>query len=371
MDLFSDKYLPWFILKEIPLLGNRLCKQLIQRFESPERILTASQQEFKGIAGISSKIVQEILEHQKYQAPAQAELNLIYHHQIKVVTYTDGAYPSLLKEIPDPPPVLTCVGTLEPQAPCIAIVGARNATPYGLSAAENLSFSLASNGFQVVSGMARGIDSAAHWGALKAQGKTIAVLGSGLNRIYPPENQKLFFQIREKGAILSEFKLNAAPLPYHFPIRNRIIAGISTGTIVVEAANKSGSLITARLAGEYNREVFAVPGSICSKKSQGTHALLKQGAKLVESEADILEELHQFVHVLPRVLSDKTKKTAPLLDKTQLKVYTTLDPYPKHIDLIIESTRMDSSLVSATLLDLELQGLVQRHPGNYFSISEA
>lgn len=370
MDLFSDKYLPWFILKEIPQLGNRLYKNLIQRFESPEKVLTASAQEFKGLAGISSGLVQEIQSYQKYRDQALAELNLLYGHQIKIVTLSDPAYPVLLKEINDPPPFLTYVGTLDP-SPCIAMVGSRNATTYGMNAAENLAHSLASNGFQVVSGMARGIDSAAHWGALKAQGKTIAVLGSGLNRIYPRENQKLFFQIREKGAVLSEFKFNSAPLPHHFPIRNRIIAGISTGTIVVEAAKKSGSLITARLAGEYNREVFAVPGSIRSTKSQGTHSLLKQGAKLVENQKDIMDELHQFIHILPPVTQEKSKKNRPLMDKDQMKVYKNLDPYPKHIDLIIQSTRMDSGLVSATLLDLELQGLVQRHPGNYFSISEA
>lgn len=370
MDLFADKYLPWFILREIPRLGNRLYKDLIQRFDSPEKVLTASAHQFNDLAGISSKIIQEIQGYQKYQSKALEELNLIDRHQIKIVTLSDPDYPILLKEINDPPPFLTYVGTLDP-APCIAIVGSRNATAYGMNAAESLALSLASNGFQVVSGMARGIDSAAHWGALKAQGKTIAVLGSGLNRIYPRENLKLFLQIQEKGAVLSEFKFNADPLPYHFPIRNRIIAGLSTGTIVVEAAQKSGSLITARLANEYNREVFAVPGSIKSTKSQGTHSLLKQGAKLVENLTDILDELHQFVHALPLVSKEKSKKNPPLMDKAQMKVYKTLDPYPKHIDLIIESSGMDSSLVSATLLDLELQGLVQRHPGNYFSISEA
>lgn len=370
MDLFSEKYLPWFILKEIPNLGNRLYKRLIHKFECPENVFTASKTQLENVNGISTQLIREIQGYQKYQDSALSELKLIYRFKIKIVTYTDEEYPVLLKEINDPPPFLTYVGTLDTSAPCISIVGSRKATAYGLNSAEHLSSSLASKGFQVVSGMARGIDSAAHWGALKAKGKTIAVLGSGLNRIYPKENHKLFSHIRDKGAILSEFKINTDPFPYNFPVRNRVIAGLSCGTIVVEAEKRSGSLITARLAGEYNREVFAVPGSIQSKKSRGTHSLLKQGAKLVENEMDIIDELHQFIHVLPQAPLKKSKKKLPLLNKNQGLVYKHLDPYPKHIDLLIKSTRMGSGIVSASLLDLELQGLVQRHPGNYFSISE-
>jgi DNA processing protein len=390
MDLFSDKYLPWFILKEIPDLGNRLYKRLIHRFLSPENVLTAPKNELESVGGMSTRVIKGIHGYQKYRASARAELDQIYSHQIKIVTMTDPSYPSLLREINDPPPYLTYVGTLDVTAPCIAIVGSRNATAYGLNTAEHLSFSMASNGFQVVSGMARGIDTAAHRGALKAGGKTIAILGSGLNRIYPKENRTLFSHIRDTGTIMSEFKLNSTPFPYNFPIRNRVIAGLSTGTLVVEAEKRSGSLITARLAGEYNREVFAVPGSIKSKKSRGTHSLLKQGAKLVENEVDILDELHQFVHVEPPVQETahsriqpsvqsnvqlgapekKIKKWRPLMDKDQGLVYKHLDPYPKHIDLIIKSARMDSGLVTANLADLELKGLVQRHPGNYFSLLE-
>jgi len=386
MDLFSDKYLPWLLLKEIPDLGNLLYKRLINRFLSPEKVLTAPTSELEIVPGISLHVIKKIRGYKKYLSLAMAELNLIKSHQIKIVTLADSFYPLLLKEISDPPPYLTYVGTLDSTAPCISIVGSRNATAYGLNTAEHLSFSMASNGFQVVSGLARGIDAAAHRGALKASGKTIAVLGSGLNRIYPKENKGLFSQIRNTGTIMSEFKINSIPFPHNFPIRNRVIAGLSTGTLVVEAEKRSGSLITARLAGEYNREVFAVPGSIQSKKSHGTHSLLKQGAKLVETENDILDELHQFVHVRPPgqahifprgqfhnhlvAPGKKIEKRLPLMDKEQVLVYKHLDPYPKHIDLIIESTRMDSGLVAANLTDLELKGMIQRHPGNYFSLSE-
>lgn len=390
MDLFSDKYLPWLLLKEIPGLGNQLYKRLIHRFLSPEKVLTASTSQLEIVPGISLPVIREIRRYKKYRSSALAELNLIKCHQIKIVTLADSFYPSLLREISDPPPYLTYVGTLDDTAPCISIVGSRNATAYGLNAAEHLSSSMASTGFQVVSGLARGIDTAAHHGALKVHGKTIAILGSGLNRIYPKENRTLFSIIEKRGTIMSEFKINSRPFPYNFPIRNRVIAGLSTGTLVVEAEQRSGSLITARLAGEYNREVFAVPGSIKSKKSRGTHSLLKQGAKLVENEMDMIDELYQFIHIQPKsepksqpqtqyrvqpgtktmVPGKNTKKIRPLMDKEQGLVYKHLDPYPKHIDKIIESARMDSGIVTANLLDLELKGLVQRHPGNYYSLSE-
>jgi DNA processing protein len=394
MDLFSDKNLPWFILKEIPDLGNRAYNRLIHRFLEPENVLTAPRCELEKVMGISIRAIKGIQGYQKYLSLAQAELNQIYSHKIKIVTLTDPAYPPLLKKICDPPPYLTYVGSLDTSAPCISIVGSRNATAYGLNVAEHLAASMAANGFQVVSGLALGIDTAAHRGALKVEGKTVAILGSGLNRIYPKENRSLFSIIKNAGTIMSEFKINTRPFPYNFPMRNRVIAGLSTGTLVVEAEQRSGSLITARLAGEYNREVFAVPGSIRSTKSRGTHSLLKQGAKLVENEMDMIDELYQFIHVHPRpqycsqyrpqsqslyrvqpgtkraVPGKNTEKKSPFMDKEQGLVYKHLDPYPKHIDKIIESARMDSGLVTATLLDLELKGLVLRHPGNYYSLSE-
>jgi len=214
----------------------------------------------------------------------------------------------------------------------------------------------------------------AHKGALRANGKTIAVLGSGLKKIYPKENESLFHEIAETGTIFSEFKVNADPIPGHFPVRNRIIAGLSCGSIVVEAAKRSGSLITARLASEYNREVFAVPGSIKSRKSEGTHSLLKQGAKLVETEMDIIDELHHFIHEKKEALISplKNQESGFHLGSSQdrPRILNFLEPYPVHIDIIIEKSGMKSSDVSSQLLDLELEGLVNRHSGNCYSISE-
>jgi DNA processing protein len=374
MHTSFEKYLPWFTLREIPLLGNRMYKRLIHQFESPEMVLTASEAQLKKIDKISEKIINGIIHHKTFQDKAKKELEKILNKNIKIVTLTDSSYPALLKQIHDPPPFLTYLGELDNTAPCISIVGSRRATAYGLSSSENLAYHLAKKGFQIVSGMARGIDAMSHKGALRAKGKTIAVLGSGLNKIYPRENKNLFRAIANKGTVFSEFKADTQPFPSNFPIRNRIIAGLSCGTIVVEAAKRSGSLITARLAMEYNREVFAVPGSIQSNKSQGTHALLKQGAGLVETEMDIINELHHFIH------TKKKNQPAPLQNKKTTH-YTTckptgpeilkfIGPYPVHIDVLIENSGLDSSKVTSQLLDLELEGTINRHQGNYYSISE-
>ena len=374
MHTSFEKYLPWFTLREIPFIGNAMYKKLIHQFQSPEKVLKASEAQLKTIDKISAKIINSILGHKAFQDKAKKELDLILNKNIKIVTLTDSSYPALLKQIHDPPLFLTYLGKLDNRAPCISVVGSRTATVYGLSTSENLSYLLAKKGFQIVSGLARGIDTRAHQGALRAQGKTIAVLGSGLNKIYPRENKYLFNAIADKGIIFSEFKADTEPFPSNFPIRNRIIAGLSCGTIIVEAAKRSGSLITARLAGEYNREVFAVPGNIQSKKSQGTHSLLKQGAKLVENEMDIMDELHHFIH------SKKIDHSTPLQNHKTAhykccktagpEILKFLGPYPVHIDVLIENSGMNSSQITSQLLDLELVGKVNRHQGNYYSISE-
>ncbi len=375
MQYSFEKYLPWFVLREVPFLGNTMYKKLIHGFQSPENVLNASKNQLGMIDKISVKIINGIKNHKKFQDRAKKELELILNKNIQIVTLTDPFYPALLKQIPDPPPFLTYLGQLDNSAPCLSVIGSRNATSYGLSTSENLSYNLAKKGFQIVSGLARGIDAMAHKGALKAGGKTIAVMGSGLNKIYPRENTGLFKTIAQKGIVFSEFKINADPLPTNFPIRNRIIAGLSCGSIVVEAAKRSGSLITARLATEYNREVFAVPGSIKSKKSQGTHSLLKQGARLVENEMDIIDELHHFIHEKKEnYLHAPLQKPKPTHYKTKnlkdRKLIELIEPYPVHIDVLIEKSGMGSSKVASQLLDLELNGSVIRHQGNYYSISE-
>ena len=344
---------------------------MIREFQTPQKVLQARISQLKLIDKISAKTVDGIINHKKYHSPAKKELELIFKKKIKIVTIIDPLYPPLLKEIPDPPPFLTYLGQLDNTSPCISVIGSRNATSYGLSTSENLSYNLSLKGFQIVSGLARGIDSMAHKGALRANSKTIAVMGSGLNKIYPRENKHLFHEIAAKGTIFSEFKTNSDPLPQNFPIRNRIIAGLSCGSIIVEAAQRSGSLITARLANEYNREVFAVPGSIKSKKSQGTHWLLKQGAKLVENDMDIIDELHHFIHTKKSGQHSSLQQQPPIKSKSdKYKIIKFLEPYPLHIDVLIEKSKTHSSNVASQLLDLELEGHVIRHQGNYYSIPE-
>ncbi len=367
--------MPWFTLREIPMLGNTIFKKLINHFGTPENILSAPTNQLSQIDKISSKIINGIAQYKTFEAAAKKELEQIFNTDIHIVTLNDPDYPALLKQIVDAPPFLTYMGTLDNASPCVSVIGSRAATSYGLNSAKNLAYKLATKGFQVVSGMARGIDTMAHEGALNAKGRTIAVLGSGLNKIYPRENQKLFKVIAQKGTIFSEFKINTDPFASNFPMRNRIIAGLSCGSIVVEAAKRSGSLITARLAGEYNREVFAVPGSITSKKSQGTHWLLKQGAKLVETEMDIIDELHHFIHE-----KKEKKSTAPLQKQisTQYKennpdkngIINLIEPYPVHIDVLIEKSGMSPSKVSSLLFDLEMNRKIMRHQGNYYSTWE-
>ena len=374
MEPESPAYLPWFLLREIPGVGNRQYTHLLQVFGSPEQVLSAPPEVLAQIPGISPKTITGIHNQKQYLPAAQKELQQTLDQGISIITRNAPQFPALLKAIPDPPPILTCKGVLEPETPCIAIVGSRAASSYGMRAARDLARKLADRGFCIVSGMARGIDTAAHLGALDSTGKTIAVLGSGLKKIYPRENSGLYSKIMQQGGVISEFKLDTDPFPYNFPVRNRIIAGLSCGAVVVEAAEKSGSLITARLAAEYNREVFAVPGSILSQKSRGTHYLLKQGAKLVERVEDVIEELSHLVHIEHAIEpADETaagqSSSQSVPKHEEQAVLELLDAYPRHIDQIIEASRMTCDVVSAVLLELELKGRIIHHPGNYFSIS--
>lgn len=288
----------------------------------------------------------------------------------------DETYPSLLLHIPDPPPILYVLGNLKKTSINMAVVGSRNASQYGISTAKQLSRELVHHGLSIVSGMARGVDTAAHKGALEVQnGYTMAVLGSGIDVIYPPENKHLFHKITESGAVISEFPLGTRPEPYHFPLRNRIICGMSVGTIVVEATMKSGSLITAKLAADQGREVFAVPGSIRSNKSAGAHSLLKQGAKLVENANDVIEEILPYL-VNAESISEtpedrsRTKKKQPMLDSDETIVFKALESYPTHIDDIVRSTGVEPGKLAGILLKLELEGMATQLPGKYFSCCE-
>jgi DNA processing protein len=367
-----EKFLPWFYLKSVAGIGNHLYKRLIDRFHSPEIVFRSAPQQLLEVEGISTRQAAAILSY-KPADRIKAELDQVRQKGYKIITLNDPVYPALLREIPDPPPLLYICGTLNGLEKNIAVVGSRNATAYGISATQRLCADLAAFDMTIVSGMAIGIDTAAHQGALAVKGKTIAVLGSGLNKIYPSENVNLFRRIAENGAVISEFTLDTEPEAHNFPIRNRIISGMSMGTVVVEATRKSGSLITARLAAEQNREVFAVPGSIQSFKSTGTHTLIKQGAKLVENAQDVLEELAAFIDA-PLQFQDRDSghnaTSTSLLPPDELAVYKVLSPYPEHIDMIVRKTRIEPGKLLGLLLQLELKGMVHQLPGKLFAALE-
>ena len=365
-----ENLLPWFALKSVPGIGNRLFKRLIDRFGSPHAIRHASAGQLSRVEGISPRLADNI-QRQRITDAMKRELEQVQKAGARVITLTDPDYPALLLQITDPPPCLYLKGTLEKEAGCIALVGSRNATGYGLQTARQLGADLAGLGITVVSGMAMGIDTAAHQGALRAGGRTVAVLGSGLARIYPPSNRKLADDIAREGAVISEFEMAADPESHHFPKRNRIISGISLGTVVVEAGRKSGSLITARLAAEQNREVFAVPGSIRSFKSAGAHALIKQGAKLVENTADILEEIRHRLAASVAGSPATDRRSGHNVDLTpdEQRLLDVLGPYPLHIDDVTRRVTLEPGRVASMLLQLELKGLVQQSAGKHFALS--
>lgn len=362
-----DNILPWFVLKSVPGIGDLLFKRLIDRFNSPELVFDATREDLMEVEGITPRLAAAI-KRRKIDDWIKKDLDLVMQKKYKIVTMTDSEYPPLLFQIPDPPPYLYVFGHLNGSVRNIAVVGSRNATRYGISTTRRLCHDLAKLNMTIVSGMAVGIDSAAHDGALMGKGNTIAVLGSGLERVYPEQNRKLFHQIAENGAVISEFPLKTEPDAHNFPKRNRIISGVSLGTVVVEATKQSGSLITARLAAEQNRDVFAVPGSVHSFKSTGTHTLIKQGAKLVEHAQDVMEELSHMIKTpegKDEPADNKIKKISRMSPEESL-VFESLEPYPIHIDDIARKLSIESGKLSSILLQLELKGIAQQSPGKFF-----
>jgi len=367
-----NRVLKWLALKHVNGIGNLLFKRLIDTFGSPENVFNAPESQLYRVDGITKELGRRIYHH-KISEGIYKDLELAEKYNISLLTMADDNYPKLLLQIPDPPPVLYVYGTLNPNSHHIAIVGSRNASQYGLKCAYRLSTGLVNQGFVIVSGMARGIDTASHQGAIEGKGQTIAVAGCGLGIVYPPENKMLFKQIALNGAVISEFPIQAKPEAYHFPIRNRIISGMSWGTIIVEAGKKSGSLITARLALEQNRQVFAVPGDINSFRSMGTNNLIKQGAKLIETIEDILEDLAPIFQFTPENDKEschvKPEKREELLPEEQAVMQLVSDT-PMHIDDIMRTGTIALKDLSAILLSLELKGYIDQHPGKLFSKRE-
>ena len=360
-----DRLEDWLALHLIPGLGNLTFRKLLEKFGNPARILGAPMSELLKVEGLRKEIARRISKKESSLAPSKV-LQSLAREGARAVIYTDSTYPAVLRQIHDPPMVLYLKGRDIPEKKCfLGIVGSRGPTPYGLKVAENLAQGLARRGIGIVSGLARGIDSAAHWGCLGGHGFTVAVLGTGIDIVYPAPNKKLFEEIADKGALITEFPPATPPEPRNFPIRNRIISGLSKGVVVVEATMNSGSLITASVALEQGREVYAVPGSVQSFKSRGCHFLIKQGAKLVENADDVLDELGLN---FPHAAKTDTFKTPglPFIEESEQKVYDLVGDYPIHIDEIAREGNMEPSAVSAALMRMELRGIIRQLPGKYF-----
>jgi DNA processing protein len=358
------EYYYWFALKSVPHVGNVTFRRLLEHFGSPSKVLSASMEELAAVKGVSAAVAAAIGCHDCREA-AERERLLLEQSGARLVTLLDTDYPRSLLEIPDPPPYLYVKGSLREVEPAVAVVGSRRASSYGILATRRLAGELAVHGVTVVSGMARGVDTAAHRGALAGGGMSIGVLGCGIDVIYPSENRELFTAMAEEGGLISEFPLGTLPLAENFPRRNRIISGISRGVLVVEAAERSGSLITAQYALEQGREVFAIPGNINCSSSRGTNRLIKQGAKLVDTVEDILEELPHRGGTLAFT------PAAPAFELThqEAAIYTILAAAPHHIDDIIVKSALTVGDVSAILLRLELKGAVQQLPGKLFALA--
>jgi len=380
--MIGDDKKYWVALKSIDGLGNIGFKNLVDTFGSPQNVFNASLHALKKVSGISSKSATHIKDFTEWQR-IENDLDLLKKYEARIITYRDPLYPGNLLNIYDFPPFLYMRGELRDDAINIAVVGSRMASTYGKFSTERLCRELAMEGITVVSGLARGIDSAAHRGALAGKGRTVAVLGCGLDILYPAENEELYREIIRNGAVITEYPFGTPPSGPNFPARNRIISGISLGVVVVEANEKSGSLITARIALEQGREVFAVPGSIDSAGSRGTNKLIKQGAKLIENVHDILDEILPQVETRVRkkpsdvspeeeVSRDakKISKTDTTLNHTERSVLNKITLKGTDVDDIIAATGIPTSHVLNILLTLELRGIIKQLPGNKFALKE-
>ncbi|MBL9169786.1 MAG: DNA-protecting protein DprA [Verrucomicrobiales bacterium] len=355
-------------LNMIEHVGPVRLRHLLNHFGEPQAILAAQEDQLLRVHGIGADTAEAIARWQDH-VDLTRELKRLREFDCQVVTQDEEEYPASLREIYDPPIVLYYRGTLSPRDKnAVALVGSRQNTPYGIETARKLAYQLAYMGVTVASGGARGIDTAAHQGALSAGGRTIAVLGTGINLVFPPENVKLFERIPSQGAVMTQFPFDRPADKQSFPIRNRIVAGMTLGTVVVEANLSSGALITANFATEYGRQVFAVPGRIDSPRSKGCHELIKKGAKLCEGAEDILSEFEYLFPPTNRPAGPNESGELPLvaLSENERKVMEALGLESRSIDELTRSTGLPVSVVSVCLLSLEMKRVVTQQPGKIF-----
>lgn len=366
----------WMGLNCVPGVGSITCRRLIDAFGSPRMVFRASRRELMEVDGVGEELARRI---SAFEAEGAIEREVAACEKAAVTVCTLGcdSYPEQLLNLYDPPPVLYLRGTLlASDRVSVALVGTRRPTAYGRSVAEKLARGLAELGFTVVSGLARGIDGLAHSSALAVSGRTVAVLGHGIDRVFPAEHRELAGRVADSGALITEFPIGTPPARHNFPRRNRIISGLAMGTVVVEASGGSGSLITARCAMEQGREVFAVPGPVTTDTSRGAHRLIKEGATLIEGVDDILEALPLHLRALLREGVERGETpgeaeapgapSAPRVSAEERTLLGLISSEPRHIDRIIEESGLAPSAVSGLLVQLELKGLVARRPGSIY-----
>jgi DNA processing protein len=348
-------------------VGAARLRLLVNHFGDPETVMNATERELIGVDGIDKSLARKIISERDFEEDIQLQLSRLNKSEARIVTFWDKDFPENLKKIYDPPVMLFIRGELSSSDKySVAVVGTRNPTTYGKHVAEKFAAELAEHGIVVVSGLARGIDTISHTTTVRSGGRTIAVLGSGVDVIYPSENKRLAEQILVGGAIISEYYMGSKPDAVNFPRRNRIISGISLGTVLVETDVNGGAMITASFALDQNREVFAVPGQVFERKGRGTNKLIKEGrAKLVEDISDVVEELR---YKLRPILKDQPKpQTKIQLSIFEQKIFDVLSDDPIHVDVLSEKCKMSTSDILVQLLGLELKGVVKQLPGKYFT----
>ncbi len=358
-DTASDGAADWIALSLVPGIGDETFRRLLSTFGLPERVFAAPR---SALAKVVKPQIAEAIAGRQRGAELESALQWLSLPNNHLLTLADADYPRQLLDISDPPPIIYVKGRRELlNQPAVAIVGSRNATPQGARNAREFATALSSAGLSIVSGLALGIDAAAHEGGLDgAIGSSIAVLGTGLDIIYPKRNREIALRLAKDGVIVSEFALGTPPIAANFPRRNRIISGLSRGVLVVEAAQDSGSLITAQVAAEQGRDVFAIPGSIHSPLSRGCHKLIKQGAKLVETAQDVLEELRWTV-------SDTTRTPGIENDRAEHPAWlAAMGDAPVSMDVLAARTGLQAAELAAKLMEAELQGLVATIPGGLY-----
>lgn len=360
-------------LSRIDGVGPVLFKRLLTAFGEPHKVFEAEAADLERLEGVSSKgagLLKERLSREPAWAEIERELEEAHRLGIQILHWGSPDYPSMLAAIHDPPPVLYAKGTLtETDNRAVAIVGTRKPTPYGDAQTRQMAADLAAARVTVISGLALGVDGLAHRSALDAGGRTIAVLGSGLANVYPREHQSLFDAITANGCVLSEFPPETSPEGRNFPQRNRVISGLSLGVLVIEAGEQSGSLISARFALEQGRDVYALPGNVTSPYSRGTNRLIRQGARLVESASDILEDLSPLLRTeagRPAASPRPAPAVLPLLDENEAKIADLLGSEPLHLDMIARESGMPPAGLPHLMLQLELKGLAQAMGGGYY-----